>query len=77
VSANCWRIAESVYGEEQDAETGSNATAVPSVRQSVRDVIQGSKDKKRNFVETIELQIGLKNYDVRLQAGELCYEQAY
>merc|ERR1711879_306194 len=37
--------------------------SVPSVRQSVREVLEGSKDKKRNFVETIELQIGLKNYD--------------
>lgn len=26
-------------------------------------VIQSSKDKKRNFLETVELQIGLKNYD--------------
>ncbi|KAL7008633.1 60S ribosomal protein L10A [Cystobasidiomycetes sp. EMM_F5] len=37
--------------------------SVPSVRQSVREVLEGSKTKKRNFVETIELQIGLKNYD--------------
>lgn len=26
-------------------------------------VLQGAKDKKRKFVETIELQISLKNYD--------------
>ena len=26
-------------------------------------VVEGSKTKKRNFTETIELQIGLKNYD--------------
>ncbi|KAI8070001.1 60S ribosomal protein L1-B [Gongronella butleri] len=34
---------------------------------AVRDVIveiqKGSQEKKRNFVETVELQIGLKNYD--------------
>ncbi|ORX42590.1 60S ribosomal protein L1-B [Hesseltinella vesiculosa] len=34
---------------------------------AVRDVIveikKGSEEKKRNFVETVELQIGLKNYD--------------
>lgn len=26
-------------------------------------MLQASKDKKRNFLETVELQIGLKNYD--------------
>ena len=26
-------------------------------------MVDGSKTKKRNFTETIELQIGLKNYD--------------
>jgi len=26
-------------------------------------VLQGAQDKKRNFVETVELQIALKNYD--------------
>ena len=26
-------------------------------------VLTGSKEKKRNFTETVELQIGLKNYD--------------
>ncbi|PCC98964.1 hypothetical protein CO192_12955, partial [Halopseudomonas pelagia] len=29
----------------------------------VNAVLQSSKDKKRNFLETVELQIGLKNYD--------------
>lgn len=29
----------------------------------VNAVIEQSKDKKRNFLETVELQIGLKNYD--------------
>jgi large subunit ribosomal protein L10Ae len=36
---------------------------VSSVRGSVKEVLAGAADKKRNFVETIELQIGLKNYD--------------
>merc|ERR1712227_116385 len=31
--------------------------------EAVEAVIKGSKDKKRNFRETIELQITLKNYD--------------
>merc|ERR1712142_849535 len=29
----------------------------------VNSVLQGSQDKKRKFRETVELQIGLKNYD--------------
>lgn len=29
----------------------------------VRTVLQGSEDKKRKFLETVELQISLKNYD--------------
>jgi large subunit ribosomal protein L10Ae len=37
--------------------------SVPSVRQSVHSLLEGSQEKKRNFIETIELQIGLKNYD--------------
>ena len=34
-----------------------------SVRGSVRELLSGAEEKRRNFVETIELQIGLKNYD--------------
>lgn len=30
---------------------------------SINTVLKESKDKKRNFLETVELQIGLKNYD--------------
>merc|ERR1711933_35339 len=30
---------------------------------SVEEVLKGSKDKPRNFTETIELQVMLKNYD--------------
>eukprot|EP01135_Chromosphaera_perkinsii_P000809 Nk52_evm97s151 gene=Nk52_evmTU97s151 len=29
----------------------------------VNNVLKGSEEKKRNFLETVELQIGLKNYD--------------
>jgi len=31
--------------------------------ESVGEVLKGSTEKKRNFLETIELQITLKNYD--------------
>ncbi|KAF6749259.1 60S ribosomal protein l10a [Ephemerocybe angulata] len=37
--------------------------SVASVRGSVKELLAESQEKKRNFVETIELQIGLKNYD--------------
>jgi large subunit ribosomal protein L10Ae len=40
------------------------AVSVASVRKSVNELLKHSQEeKKRNFVETIELQIGLKNYD--------------
>lgn len=29
----------------------------------VQGVLQGAQEKKRKFVETVELQISLKNYD--------------
>ncbi|KAJ3356860.1 hypothetical protein GGF32_001352 [Allomyces javanicus] len=34
-----------------------------SCRETVRTVLAASEEKKRNFTETVELQIGLKNYD--------------
>lgn len=34
-----------------------------SLNASVRKVLTGSQEKKRGFTETVELQIGLKNYD--------------
>lgn len=36
---------------------------VSGVRTCVKDVLQLSEEKRRNFNETVELQIGLKNYD--------------
>jgi len=33
------------------------------MRKCIGEVIKGSEEKKREFLETIELQIGLKNYD--------------
>ncbi|RUS21098.1 60S ribosomal protein L1-B [Endogone sp. FLAS-F59071] len=37
--------------------------SVAAVRESVRAVQNASEEKKRKFTETVELQIGLKNYD--------------
>ncbi|ORX88410.1 60S ribosomal protein L1-B [Basidiobolus meristosporus CBS 931.73] len=37
--------------------------SVAAVRESVRVVLAESQEKARKFTETIELQIGLKNYD--------------
>jgi large subunit ribosomal protein L10Ae len=35
-----------------------------TVRETVKAIQQASKDKKRKFLETVELQIALKNYDL-------------
>lgn len=34
-----------------------------ALREAITTIKGKSEDKKRNFVETVELQIGLKNYD--------------
>ncbi|KAI8374552.1 60S ribosomal protein L1-B [Radiomyces spectabilis] len=34
-----------------------------AVREAIKNIFADSQEKKRNFTETIELQIGLKNYD--------------
>eukprot|EP00884_Botryococcus_braunii_P006223 jgi/Botrbrau1/15601/Bobra.0264s0002.2 len=34
-----------------------------TLREGIKGVLEGSKNKERKFKETIELQIGLKNYD--------------
>ena len=34
-----------------------------ALEKAVQTILSKSKSKKRNFVETVELQIGLKNYD--------------
>jgi len=34
-----------------------------AVREAITKIMGDSKDKNHNFVETIELQTGLKNYD--------------
>lgn len=36
---------------------------VAGVRENVKQLLEASEKKKRNFLETVELQIGLKNYD--------------
>ncbi|ORY80694.1 60S ribosomal protein I1-a [Leucosporidium creatinivorum] len=42
----------------------SSKISVSSVRGSIKELLeQSTGEKKRNFVETVELQIGLKNYD--------------
>jgi len=41
----------------------SSKIQVSAVRESIRTVRLGSEEKKRKFQETVELQIGLKNYD--------------
>ncbi|XP_047337794.1 60S ribosomal protein L10a-2-like [Impatiens glandulifera] len=33
------------------------------LREAITQISTDAKEKKRNFIETVELQIGLKNYD--------------
>ena len=33
------------------------------LRDAIKTMFEGAQEKKRNFTETVELQIGLKNYD--------------
>uniref|UniRef100_A0A8B9DIR1 Ribosomal protein n=1 Tax=Anser cygnoides TaxID=8845 RepID=A0A8B9DIR1_ANSCY len=41
----------------------SSKVSRDTLYEAVKEVLQGSKTKKRKFVETVELQISLKNYD--------------
>src|SRR5438270_9822104 len=42
----------------------TNVVRIAGVRGNVKELLEYSTEvKKRNFIETIELQIGLKNYD--------------
>uniref|UniRef100_A0A4D5R9T5 Large ribosomal subunit protein uL1 n=1 Tax=Scolopendra viridis TaxID=118503 RepID=A0A4D5R9T5_SCOVI len=41
----------------------SSKVSRDTLYECVNGVLQGSKEKKRKFVETVELQIALKNYD--------------
>merc|ERR1719192_17558 len=41
----------------------SSKVSRDTLYECVREVIKCSKEKKRKFRETVELQIGLKNYD--------------
>ena len=41
----------------------SSKVSKKTLYESVHAVLQGSKDKPRRFQETVDLQIGLKNYD--------------
>ncbi|AOW06264.1 60S ribosomal protein L1 [Yarrowia lipolytica] len=41
----------------------SSKITVAGVRGNVQKLLEQSETKKRNFLETVELQIGLKNYD--------------
>ena len=40
-----------------------------SVRGSIKELPEANGEKKHNFVETIELKIGLKNYDPQRDKG--------
>merc|ERR1712047_162153 len=42
---------------------GSSKVSKETLYESVHAVLQASKDKPRKFQETVDLQVGLKNYD--------------
>jgi len=37
--------------------------SIDNLRKGIQTIIDGSQEKKRKFLETVELQIGLKDYD--------------
>merc|ERR1740124_1975781 len=36
---------------------------IETLKNGIKEIIEGSKEKPRKFLETVELQIGLKDYD--------------
>jgi hypothetical protein len=55
-------VRPSLYSPQSDAE--ANCLSPAGVRQNVQQLLDYSNnEKKRNLLETVELQIGLKNYD--------------
>jgi large subunit ribosomal protein L10Ae len=60
VAAALWWFAESNWY----FHNSGSKLSVSSVRGSIKELLsEANGENKRNFVETIELQIGLKNYD--------------
>ncbi|GER30650.1 ribosomal protein [Striga asiatica] len=55
-----WGAGRSDFRDQQDLNHELQSEAL---REAISVVTAESKEKKRNFTETIELQIGLKNYD--------------
>lgn len=51
-----------------------------ALNEAVADVLKGAQEKKRKFRETVELQIGLKNYDPQKDkrfSGAVRYNNLY
>ena len=44
-------------------EVAMSKVSRDTLYECVQNVLKASADKKRKFVETVDLQIGLKNYD--------------
>merc|ERR1712061_531275 len=38
---------------------------IDTLKRGIGEILEGSKEKKRKFLETVELQIGLKDYDTQ------------
>eukprot|EP00442_Polarella_glacialis_P059588 CAMPEP_0115099290 /NCGR_PEP_ID=MMETSP0227-20121206/31753_1 /TAXON_ID=89957 /ORGANISM="Polarella glacialis, Strain CCMP 1383" /LENGTH=47 /DNA_ID= /DNA_START= /DNA_END= /DNA_ORIENTATION= len=39
--------------------------SVENLKKGIQQILDGSKEKPRKFLETVELQIGLKDYDTQ------------
>merc|ERR1711915_321862 len=53
-----------VYCQRSPSEhTMSSKVSKETLYECVNAVLQGAKDKPRKFLETVDLQVGLKNYD--------------
>ena len=61
-------VYERYYGRRVNSvsqDKMSSKLSQDQVKEAIKQVLEGSKTKKRNFIESVELQIGLKDYDTQ------------
>ena len=56
-------LLQNVFSNINNKYHSNSKVSRETLYECVGAVLQGSVDKKRNFLETVELQISLKNYD--------------
>merc|ERR1711860_68178 len=52
-----------VYPQRSPSELTMSKVSKETLYECVNAVLAGAKDKPRKFLETVDLQVGLKNYD--------------